>query len=110
MVFRSCSPRLRILHSTPFLHSYNSQDNCYSLITDKYCDLVEGKHRSDRRPAVAEAEVIGEAKSDELKGSGTESVGFLTRHTWGYFFLCAFIESYLPVRSSIHPSTRLLYH
>lgn len=48
---------------------------------------MEGKHRSDRRPAVAEAEVNGEAKSDELKGSGKESVGFLTRHTWGYFFL-----------------------
>ena len=35
------------------------------------------RSRSGRRPAVAEAEVTGETESDELKGSGKESFGFI---------------------------------
>ena len=31
-----------------------------------YCGGVEARHRSGRRPAVAETEMTGDAKSDEL--------------------------------------------
>ena len=32
----------------------------------EYCGGVEARPRSDRRPAVTEAEIIGDAESDEL--------------------------------------------
>ena len=48
----------------------------YVIPLHAYCDGVEGRPRFGRRPAVAEAEVTGEAESDELKGSARSSVGF----------------------------------
>lgn len=42
-----------------------------------YCDGVKGSPRPGRRSGVTEAEVTGKAESDELKGSGRESVGFI---------------------------------
>ena len=38
---------------------------------------MEGRSRSGRSPAVAEAKVTSETEGDELKGSGKGSVGFI---------------------------------